>query len=79
MSIDRYPHSQRLAWLGLCLMLTACSASEPESRSGSGNVPGNTAHAAGNIDDARIIAAADAEPGSWLTYGQTYKEQRSRS
>ena len=76
MSIHRYPHSQRLAWLGLCLMLTACSASEPESRSGSGNVPGNTAHTAGNIDDARIIAAADAEPGSWLTYGQTYKEQR---
>jgi len=31
---------------------------------------------AGNVDDARIINAADAEPGNWLTYGQTYKEQR---
>ena len=31
---------------------------------------------AGNVDDARIIAAPQTEPGSWLTYGQTYKEQR---
>lgn len=76
MSIDRYLHSRRLAWLGLCLMLAACGAGEPESRSGLTDVPGPTAHTAGNIDDARIIAAADAEPGSWLTYGQTYKEQR---
>ena len=30
----------------------------------------------GNIDDARIINAPATEPGSWLTYGQTYKEQR---
>jgi quinohemoprotein ethanol dehydrogenase len=32
--------------------------------------------ARGNVDDARIIAAPQAEPGSWLSYGQTYKEQR---
>ena len=31
---------------------------------------------AGNVDDARVIAAAANEPGSWLAYGQTYKEQR---
>ena len=30
----------------------------------------------GNVDDARIIAAPETEPGSWLAYGQTYKEQR---
>ncbi len=30
----------------------------------------------GDVDDARIIAAPETEPGSWLTYGQTYKEQR---
>jgi quinohemoprotein ethanol dehydrogenase len=31
---------------------------------------------AGQVDDARIIAAPENEPGSWMTYGQTYKEQR---
>ena len=31
---------------------------------------------AGNVDDNRIIRASFEEPGSWLTYGQTYKEQR---
>ncbi|MDP6653051.1 MAG: hypothetical protein QGF90_13260, partial [Gammaproteobacteria bacterium] len=30
----------------------------------------------GNVDDARIINAPVTEPGSWLAYGQTYKEQR---
>ena len=30
----------------------------------------------GNVTDARIIAAPKAEPGSWLSYGQGYKEQR---
>ena len=30
----------------------------------------------GNVTDARVIAAPEVEPGSWLPYGQTYKEQR---
>lgn len=30
----------------------------------------------GDVDDARIVASPETEPGSWLTYGQTYKEQR---
>ena len=30
----------------------------------------------GDVDDARIVASPEVEPGSWLTYGQTYKEQR---
>ena len=32
--------------------------------------------AAGNVDDQRIKRSSEEEPGSWLTYGQTYKEQR---
>ena len=31
---------------------------------------------AGAVDDERIVRAPDVEPGSWLSYGQTYKEQR---
>ena len=31
---------------------------------------------AGDVDDARIVSAFTSEPGSWLAYGQTYKEQR---
>ena len=30
----------------------------------------------GDVDDARIIGAFTSEPGSWLAYGQTYKEHR---
>ena len=37
---------------------------------------GAQAATAGQVDDARVIAAAQREPGSWLAYGQTYKEQR---
>jgi len=76
MSIDRSWHPRHLTWLSLWLMLTACGAGELESPASSADVSGKAAHPAGNIDDARIIAAAQAEPGSWLTYGQTYKEQR---
>ena len=31
---------------------------------------------AGQVDDERIMRAASDEPGSWLSYGQNYKEQR---
>ena len=30
----------------------------------------------GLVSDQRIIDAPQKEPGSWLSYGQTYKEQR---
>ena len=42
------------------------------------SLPLTTVHAAeaGNVNDQRIIDAQRNEPGSWLTYGQTYKEQR---
>ncbi len=35
----------------------------------------STAHA-GNVDDQRIMASVVREPGSWLSYGQDYREQR---
>ncbi|MEQ9450190.1 MAG: PQQ-dependent dehydrogenase, methanol/ethanol family [Pseudomonadales bacterium] len=51
-----------------CLLLTCLllglAGCEPESPQ------------AGDVDDARVIAAPTTEPGSWLTHGQTYKEQR---
>ena len=34
------------------------------------------ARPAGWVDEARLAAAGDAEPGSWLAHGQTYEEQR---
>ena len=30
----------------------------------------------GNVTDERVINSSSAEPGSWLTYGQNFKEQR---
>ena len=30
----------------------------------------------GWVDEARVLAAAEAEPGSWLAHGQTYEELR---
>ena len=30
----------------------------------------------GDVDEDRIIQAHEREPGSWLSYGQDYKEQR---
>ena len=45
--------------------ITACDTSTSEATS-----------ARGDVDDARVIAASSEEPGSWLSYGQDYKEQR---
>ena len=38
-----------------------------------------TATPAGWVDEARILAAAEAEPGSWLAHGQDYNERRFSS
>ena len=51
----------------LLILLFACSGNESETESKVEK---------GLVDDQRIINAPLAEPGSWLTYGQTYKEQR---
>lgn len=51
-------------------------SSTPEavvSKSGSSS---DQAPMRGAVDDARVIAAAQAEPGSWLAYGQDFREQR---
>ena len=49
---------------GFCALSTASLAADPTS-----------AVRPGDVDAARIIAA-DSEPGSWLTHGRTYDEQR---
>ena len=51
-----------LAWVELPGIDTSAVAAEATGR--------------GNVDDARIINSPAAEPGSWLSYGQNYKEQR---
>ena len=49
------------------ISITGCSKNE---------TPIITPDPLGQVDDQRIINAPQDEPGSWLTYGQTYKEQR---
>jgi quinohemoprotein ethanol dehydrogenase len=54
-------HAGRATTLAICtLSLTACLASPPRSA----------------VSDTQRILAADTEPGSWLTHGRTYGEQR---
>ncbi len=62
------------AGVAFCLALTACNDARQDALQPSPDPRASIA--AGAVDDDRIIAAAEAEPGSWLTYGQTYKEQR---
>ena len=38
--------------------------------------PSEAAPAVATVDDARIVRALREEPGSWLTYGRTFEEQR---
>ena len=62
----------RLGALSLVVALAACSAKEnPAAPAATGAAPPKLAA----VDGARI-AAADSEPGNWLTYGRTYDEQR---
>ena len=49
------------------ILLLACSERE---------LPKTTPTPLGLVTDQRIIDAPKNEPGSWLSYGQTYKEQR---
>jgi PQQ-dependent dehydrogenase (methanol/ethanol family) len=50
--------------------LFACQGDRPESAEGPAASPAPAA-----VDSARLMAA-DAEPGSWMSYGRTYSEQR---
>jgi quinohemoprotein ethanol dehydrogenase len=61
----------------IVLVLLACGSQEepapaPAPEAAVAPAP---AVAAGNVDGARI-AAADTEPGQWLSHGRTYSEQR---
>ncbi|MBW2281504.1 MAG: PQQ-dependent dehydrogenase, methanol/ethanol family [Deltaproteobacteria bacterium] len=73
------PHA-RLVLIGSLLAVSvAASACGDSSAPESASVPPSTAGAAGasggDVDGARI-AAADREPGNWLSHGRTYSEQR---
>ncbi|MEM7080806.1 MAG: PQQ-binding-like beta-propeller repeat protein, partial [Pseudomonadota bacterium] len=59
---------KRLLLALVCGLLAGCER-VPEQ------VP-EAAVGAGEVDDQRIVEAVTAEPGSWLSYGQDYREQR---
>ncbi|MDG2277067.1 MAG: PQQ-dependent dehydrogenase, methanol/ethanol family [Pseudomonadales bacterium] len=60
------------AYTVFLLMLNGCgSDGEPTSVTAT--------NGAGDVTDERIINQSFAEPGSWLSYGQNYKEQRFSS
>ncbi|MBR9812800.1 PQQ-dependent dehydrogenase, methanol/ethanol family [bacterium] len=70
--------------LPVCLLATACSktADQDQGAEHGGEHAGSGAEHAGHsaekvaaVDTARIIAA-DSEPGSWMSHGRTYDEQR---
>ena len=55
----------------LSLSLIGCNPENEADRSGSA-----ARSTSGPVNDERIKRATVDEPGSWLTYGQSYKEQR---
>ncbi|MGQ0501873.1 MAG: PQQ-dependent dehydrogenase, methanol/ethanol family [Panacagrimonas sp.] len=59
------------AALSLCavLVLSACDGGKPAGKSAAANKP------AAQVTGERIVAA-DSEPGSWMSHGRTYSEQR---
>ncbi len=61
----------RLGALSLAVVLAACSSKEGPPTA----APATAAPKVAAVDGARI-AAADSEPGNWMTYGRTYDEQR---
>ena len=64
--------------LAFITLATGCGTESSDTTTttvGAPKTPGQ-AMAAGAVDDARVIAAPEKEPGSWLAYGQTYKEHR---
>jgi PQQ-dependent dehydrogenase (methanol/ethanol family) len=67
----------KLRTLALSVLLFACDAPAPEPAPRVVDAPPVQPFRPGaaNVDGARI-AAADSEPGSWLSHGRTYDEQR---
>ncbi len=63
--------------LGLIVALTLfATRSEDEPRDTADVAQTRPSPQTALVDDARVVRAAIAEPGSWLTYGQTFEEQR---
>lgn len=58
----------------VALSLVGCGR-DPENRADRSSAA-KRSPSPGSVDDERIQRAAVDEPGSWLTYGQSYKEQR---
>ena len=58
------------------LWLLFFRAGAPFPQSGRPTVDERTTDDARVVDDARIVRALRGEPGSWLTYGRTFEEQR---
>ena len=56
----------------IAFMVTACIKDTADV----GTEKAEEARSSGWVDEARVIAAGDAEPGSWLAHGQTYDELR---
>lgn len=69
--------ASRFGALSLVALLAACGSKEQAPAVSGAEVPKATATAAGAAAvTATRLAAADREPGSWMTYGRTYDEQR---
>lgn len=64
-------HGSRLGALSVVVVLAACGSKESASPEGASQQPPKVAA----VDAARL-AAADTEPGNWMSYGRTYDEQR---
>ena len=63
--------------LFLCSMVAfAAGAAWTEEAAEGGSEPAAETRPPGWVDEARLIAAGEAEPGSWLAHGQTYDELR---
>jgi quinohemoprotein ethanol dehydrogenase len=62
----------RVGALSALLFLTGCGGTKKEQEP----APKETKAAVKAAVDAARIAAADSEPGNWMSYGRTYDEQR---
>jgi quinohemoprotein ethanol dehydrogenase len=70
------PERLGLVALLVALIATGAAASDLATAApAAGSTAADAAPTAGRIDAARV-AAADAEPGSWLVHGRTWDEQR---
>ena len=62
-----------LSVMALGILITACNGKPQNDAASAGKAASSDRSA--NVDAARLTAA-DAEPGSWMSYGRTYDEQR---